>query len=319
MDVVVFGATGYLGGHIAQQIIAAGYSVKAIVRRGGNREFLDSLSCAVSEIDFSDTSIKSLITHDSYVVNCIADTRMHLSDRQRQVVEIDLTSRIFKLAEEAGAKRFIQLSTVMVYGADRPARAIDENYPLNPRYSYSRIARQREEVLLLLSAQCSMELIIVRPSNTLGSRDSSALPALMRSVEKGFYPVIDGGNWSYSNADARDVGRAFAHLIDIELSSTEIFLMRGYEMTWIELKQKIDDFRGKASHLLNIPKKIALGLGGVMEWIYPYGSSPPLTRFMVETMSNHALFDDSKLRRTGFNPRYELSDTIEDALRDYST
>lgn len=316
MEVVVFGATGYLGSHVVEQLILAGHSVTGVVRRGSDARFLHSISCFVKELDFTESAIEKVISEGACVVNCIADTRMHLSDRQRAKVEVELTSRIFTCAERAGASKFLQLSTVMVYGADRPAHPIDESYPLRPKYSYSRIARQREEVLIALAESARTNLIIVRPSNTLGKRDSSALPALMGSLEKGFYPVIDGGNWRYSNTDARDVGRTFVHLLDLQCSSPEVFLVQGYEMSWIELKQQLDHYLGRSSRLLNIPKKVALALGRFLEFVFPYGSSPPLTRFMVETMSTHALFDDSKLRATGFAPRYSLRETLDDALAD---
>jgi len=314
MEVVVFGATGYLGSHVAQQLLLAGYRVKCIVRPQSDTRFLESISADIHIVDFANCELKRVISDGCCVVNCTADTRMHLSDKQRSLVEIDLTSKIFKAAADGGAKRFIQLSTVMIYGFDRPDTAINERYPPKPKYSYSRIAARRESLLLSLAERSSIELIILRPSNTLGKRDMSAMPAIMPLLNKGRFPVMGGGKWRYSNADARDVGRAFAHLIELPISESEIFLMKGYDITWLELKAELDSILNKKSRLLNIPRGFALALGRVMECAFPYGSSPPLTRFMVETLSSNTLFDDSKLRATGFLPKYCLRETLLDAL-----
>jgi nucleoside-diphosphate-sugar epimerase len=318
MDVVVFGATGYLGSHAAEQLMIAGHAVRCIVRPQSDTRFLKSIAADIHVVDFANGDLSALIDEGSCVLNCTADTRMHLSDLQRSKVEIDLTTQIFKAAAGAGAKRFMQLSTVMLYGFDRPPHAIDEQYSPSPKYSYSRIAARRERVLLDLAKTSAMELIVLRPSNTLGKRDTSALPAILPLLEKGKFPVIGGGGWRYSNADARDVGRAFVHLLDLPIVGPEIYLMKAYDISWLDLKAEIDNILGRKSRVLNIPRGLALGLGGVMEFLFPYGSSPPLTRFMVETLSSNTLFDDSKLRSTGFLPKYDLHETLLDALSDKS-
>ena len=318
MDVVVFGATGYLGSHAVEQLMIAGHKVKCVVRPRSDIDFLKSISADIHVVDFENSDLASVIEKGCCVLNCTADTRMHLSALQRSKVEIDLTSHIFNVAAAAGAKRFIQLSTVMLYGFDRPDHAIDEQYPPNPKYSYSRIAARRERVLLDLAEASPMELIILRPSNTLGKRDTSALPAILPLLEKGGFPVIGGGEWRYSNADARDVGRAFAHLVDLTIAGSEIYLMKGYDISWLDLKAAIDNILGRKSRVFNLPRGLALVLGGVMEFVFPFGSSPPLTRFMAETLSSNTLFDDSKIRSTGFLPKYDLHETLIDALGEKS-
>jgi hypothetical protein len=55
-------------------------------------------------------------------------------------------------------------------------------------------------------------------------------------------------------------------------------------------------------------------IGRLLEAVYPYGRNPPLTRFSVEVLSTHTLFDDTKIRATGFQPRHNLMATLRDAL-----
>lgn len=315
MKTVVFGATGYLGSHVAEQLAQAGHEAVCVVRDTSDTAFLDTLPVAVVRENFDDQrALSSHIPAGAAVINCVADTRMHVSDDARRVVETDLTSRLFCAAQDAGAKRFIQLSTVMIYGFDRPATAIDETYPVKPYYSYSRIAREREDALFNLQPDSGVELVILRPSNTLGKRDTSALPALLAGHEKGNFAVIGGGDWHYSCTDARDVGRAMVHLLAVPVSGPEIFLVAAYDTTWLAVKEALDTLLGRKTKLLNIPKGFAMALGWLMEKLYPYGKNPPLTRFSVEVLSTHTLFDDSKLRATGFEPRYSLEETLSDAL-----
>ncbi|MFA5495552.1 MAG: NAD-dependent epimerase/dehydratase family protein [Porticoccaceae bacterium] len=317
MKTIVFGATGYLGSHVAEQLVRAGHEVNCVIRQGSDSRFLETLPVTITRGDFSAvTALADTIDPGSTVVNCVAETRMHLSDAARRVVEIDLTSRIFSAARAAGATRFVQLSTVMIYGFDRPVTAIDEGYPVKPKYGYSRIAREREQALLDLQSGSCVELVILRPSNTLGKRDGSALPALLAAHEKGNFAVIGGGAWKFSCMDARDVGRAMVHLLDVDVtvSKPEIFLAKGYDISWLDVKAALDKILGRQTRLVNIPKGLAMGLGWLMESLYPYGKNPPLTRFSVEVLSNHTLFDDGKIRRSGFQPGSDLAATLRDAL-----
>jgi nucleoside-diphosphate-sugar epimerase len=316
MRVTVFGATGYLGSHTAEQLSLAGHDVLCIVRKGSDTTFLETLPIKIVCEDFSDMSaLAGHIEQGSTVFNCVAETRGHLSDEVRRVVEVELTGQLFAAAKLAGAKRFIQLSTVMIYGFDRPESAIDETYPVKPVYSYSRIAKEREDNLINLQKGSGVELVILRPSNTLGRRDSSALPALMASHSKGSFPVIGGGAWRYSCMDARDVGRAMVHLMGIEVSAPDIFLACGYDTSWLAVKAELDRLLKRDTKLMNIPRSLALVLGRIMELVVPFGKNPPLTRFSVEVLGSHTLFDDTKIRQTGFKPLYNLTETLKDALQ----
>lgn len=315
MKTFVFGATGYLGSHTAEQLTRAGHDVVCIVRNSSDCRFLETLPVTIMRQNFDDVvALANAIEPGSTVFNCVAETRMHLSDDQRRLVEIDLTSRLFSAAQTAGAKRFVQLSTVMIYGFERPETAVDESWPVNPKYGYSRIAREREQALLDLQAGSDIELIILRPSNTLGKRDTSALPAIMAGHEKGNFAVIGGGAWNISCMDASDVGRAMVHLLDVPVSQPEIYLVKGFDTTWLDIKLALDTLYGKETRLMNIPKGVAMAMAWVMEKIHPYGKNPPLTRFSVEVLSTHTLFDDRKIRATGFVPQHDLMATLRDAL-----
>ena len=316
MNIVLFGATGYLGSHIAEQFINRGHQVHCLVRPGSDSGFLNSINATIITVDFSNLKDHSdLIDAQTTVVNCISDTRPHASYKQRGVVEIDLTRQLFELTQAQNAKRFIQLSTVMVYGFDRPDTPIDEEYPLKPKYIYNRIAADREKTLLNYAAKGGTELVIVRPSNTLGKRDKSLLPNFVKSHRQGMFPSVGDGKWSFSCIDARDVGRAFEHLLTVSVAKPEIYLVKGYDLDWPSFKTQLDDFIGKPSKAFNLPKALIMVVGRILEAVYPFGSTPPLTRFDMEVMSCNTLFDDSKIRATGFSPQYQLIDGFKDGIK----
>ena len=315
MKVVVLGASGYLGSHAAQQLILAGIDVQCWVREGSDVSFLQSIAARLVSVDFNDLQkVEHFIDAQTVVINCIADTRSHASYEQRKIVEIDLTCRLFALAQRMKARRFIQLSTVMVYGFDRPATAIDETFPPAPRFIYNCIARDREQALQNLYRADGTELLILRPSNALGKRDTAFLPSFLQTHYLRVFPVVGGGGWQFSCIDARDVGRAMVHLLSVAISKPEIYLVKGFDLDWLGFKEELDSHMGKPSYVINLPKAMLLGMARLMEWVFPYGKNPLLTRFDVHVLSTDTLFDDTKIRATGFEAKYMLHDSLVDAL-----
>lgn len=315
MKIVIVGATGYLGSHVAEQLVRVGHQVRCLVRSGSNLDFLTALNAEVILVDFNKLDeCRDFIDAETTVINCIADTRPHASYKQRELVEIDLTTRLFQLAQRQNARRFMQLSTVMVYGFDRPSTPIDELHALKPKYIYSQVAVDRETALLNSWQEMSTELVIVRPSNTLGKRDTSFLPNFCKSNRQGIFLTVGGGEWSFSCIDARDVGRAFEHLLNVNVERPEVYLVKGYDLNWMSFKAALDDFMGKPTKIFNLPKTQIMLVGRLFEAVYPFGSTPPLTRFDMEVLSCDTLFDDSKIRATGFEPKYHLIDGLKDGL-----
>lgn len=315
MRVVLFGASGFIGSHVAQQLVLSGHSVCCIVRLTSDCQFLHTLGVDIIRSEFRHIrQVAGYINTSDIVINCTADTRQHMRDDERRKVEVTLSWLLFKAAELSAAKRFIQLSTVMVYGFDRPAFAINENFPKQPSYSYNRIAWEREQVLLSLAEHSALPLMILRPANCLGKRDKSFLPSFIRSHRFSLFPVVTGGNWLFSCIDCRDIGRAMVHLLDLPSGQSAVFLVKGYDVSWLQFKEALDIKLGKTSKLMNMPKALMMIIGYLVEVLYPLGKEPPLTRFSMEVLSNDTLFDDSKIRATGFVPQYSLEASLDDTL-----
>ncbi|NRB38328.1 MAG: NAD-dependent epimerase/dehydratase family protein [Pseudomonadales bacterium] len=315
MNIIVFGASGFLGSHIAEQLSLAGHQVTCLIRESSDAGFLNGLDVAVETVDFQhESALLDFLSRANMVCNCIADTRIHARYEDKAKTEITLTRHLFKLSQKAKVKRFLQLSTVMAVGFDRPAEAIDETYVLQPVYAYSRVAADREQALKDQYAEAETQLIILRPSNAAGKRDISFLPSFILTAKLRLFPAMLGGQCRFSCIDARDVGRAMVHLLTVEVSDPEVFFVKGYDISWLQLKGRLDKKLQVKTHVFNMPKTLFMCLARLLEFIYPYGAEPALTRFSVEVLSNHLLFDDHKIRQSGFEPKYQLSDTLDDVI-----
>ncbi len=316
MKAVVFGGTGFIGSHLVEQLVLAGHEVVAPVRAQSNQGFLRTLDVTIEPIDFSDDSLASTIGEGDIVFNCLANTNLHQSMEQHRRVEVELTCRVLRAAARAGASRYLQLSTVQVYGFRRPAEPIAEDYPVDPQYNYNRISIEREEAVSKLANELGIDCILVRPTNTLAKRDPELLPNLIKLHRSGLFTVLGNGTTRFSCADTRDVGRAMILLAESPDAAGETFLVSGYDTSWIELKEELDRQLGKPSRLIKIPLGFIKPVARLLEAVTPYGRDLPLNRFAVSAMTTTTLFDDGMIRRLGYRPRHTLRDSLSDFLED---
>lgn len=305
---VLFGGSGFIGSHVAEQACASGLRPATPVRT--TNAFLTALRLPQTIIDFNDDRalIHSIAGH-KVVYSCLANPRRHQPLATLRDVEVHLTKRLIRAAATAGARRFVLLSTVMVYGFTRPPRAIDECWPPAPDHPYTRIALEREQQAHAAADAVGIELVIVRPSNVLGQRDHQMM-RLLEAFRRGFFPLFGREAWQFSAIDARDLGRAILFLGQHPPAAGQTWLVSGYDTSWRALHATLQRITGRPAYPLVIPRGAARALGQLIEWGCPYRWEPGLTRFSVDVMSHHTLFDASKLAATGFVTRYGLEDSL---------
>ncbi len=316
---VVFGASGFIGSHVAEQLRLSNHAVLAPVRR--QQPFLQTLGVQQHLIDFQDdAAMMAVIPRDSVLYCCLANPRRHLPLEDLRAVEVRLTARVIRAAAQAGARRVVLLSTVMVHGFDRPPTPIDENFPLTQAASlhpFCRVAQEREQVAQQTANDVGIDLLILRPATAIGARDQQ-IAKLIRSFRQGVFPLIGCENYRFSAIDARDIGRAMMYLGKISLPSDDpmerIWLATGFDTSWQELGQTLATLTGHHARTLRLPLSLARGLGSLIETLCPYRWEPDLTRFSVDVMSTHALFNSTRLAQAGFTPECSLTDALRAAL-----
>lgn len=311
---IVFGASGFIGSHVAEQLRRDGQPLMTPVRR--LHPFLQQMGAEQQLIDFSDdAALIAAIPQESVVYCCLANPRRHLPLDDLRAVEVRLTARVIRAAAQAGARRVVLLSTVMVHGFDRPPIPIDEHFPPRPHHPFCRVALEREQTAQQVAQTTGIDLHILRPATAIGARDQQ-IAKLIHSFRQGLFPLIGHEDYRFSAIDARDIGRAMRLLGEMPAPSTaeRIWLATGFDTSWQALGQMLNTLTGRPAHTLRLPRALARGLGSLIETLCPYRWEPALTRFSVDVMSSHTLFDGSRLAQAGFTPRYGLQDALQDAM-----
>ena len=307
MRATVLGASGFFGSHVVEQLQQAGHQVCAVVRASSDRTFIDSLGIPVRPIDYSGASLVDAMRDAAVVYNCTADTRMHLDEAARQAVEVDLTRRIVRAAGEACAGRFVQLSTIQVYGP-LPDAAVNEDFPCKPVHDYQHAAVAREEVVRTEADEAGLPWVLVRPVTMTGARDTSLMANLYPVHRTGVFPIIGKGTQTLSMADVRDVARAMVLLGQAPEAEGRVFLVSGFDTTWHGLQEALDRATGRRTRTVHLPAGLMKLAARTITALTPRGTEPKLHPLAVDTTSRASHFDDARIRALGYAARFTLDD-----------
>jgi dTDP-glucose 4,6-dehydratase len=182
--VLVTGAGGFIGSHLAEALVEAGADVTAMIHYNsgsliGNLAFADRrargrLNIVSGNIEDSDFMLRAIEGQEIvfHLAALIAIPYSYVAPRSYVRTNIEGTLNVLEAARRFGTARVVHTSTSEVYGTAQRV-PIDESHPLQGQspYSASKIAADK----LAESYYCSFEtpVVTVRPFNTFGPRQSA--------------------------------------------------------------------------------------------------------------------------------------------------
>jgi nucleoside-diphosphate-sugar epimerase len=182
--VLVTGASGFVGRHLAPALAREGWAVRRAVRRpSGNGEEVVIQSIGPA------TDWQTALTGVDAVVHLAA--RVHHQNEEHAVtlyqdVNVEGTLHLARSAANAGTRHFIFVSTVLVHGRSNDGRGpFSEADTLTPRGLYGMSKATAEAGLKALTEQCDMHVTVVRPPLVYGSGAKGNFALLANAVKRG--------------------------------------------------------------------------------------------------------------------------------------
>ena len=202
--VLVTGAGGFVGGHVARHLAASGaYRVRALSRRTrqdvqGNPD----LDWAIG--DLRDPATRSrAIAGCRFVIHCASWVRLGADPKGlARSINVDVTRSLLREAKSAGVERFVYTSTLQTLAAGTPGHPADEDAEwnlLSVRSPYTESKREAE-ALVLAASDARMKTVALCPGMVVGPRDvgptsTRVLLAMSRApivtLPGGGIPLID--------------------------------------------------------------------------------------------------------------------------------
>jgi nucleoside-diphosphate-sugar epimerase len=326
---LVTGATGLLGSHIAERLVARGDRVRALVRRASDTAFLGSLGVDLFRGDLADPASCAAALRDVAVVyHSAAKVGDWGTWREFQVGCLDATSNLAAAAAEAGVERFVHISSTSAYGHP-PDRGvpIDETAPLGQDLwwawdYYTRSKVESERLLWRMAAARGLRLTVIRPSWLFGERDRTTVARLVTRLRRGGIPLIGRGDNPLSAIYAGEVAAAALLAAGDPGSVGEAYNIT--DQGRITQREFLDLFaascgappvRGRRPYPVVYAAAFALEALGRLTG----QSRPPLiTRYATWLMGRDVSYSTKKARtRLGWRPALGYPESIERAVRWY--
>ncbi len=267
MQVLVTGATGFLGSHLCFHLLKAGYTVHALRRENSSlhwfREIFRMLEKRLGPADLSGlkwvegevldpVSLESAMKECSRVFHCAATVSFDPRLREEMYrVNVEGTANVVNACLHTGIAYLCHVSSIAALGRLKPGELITEetewkDSPYNTHYA---ISKYRAELEVWRGREEGLEVCVVNPSVILGSGNwRSGSASLFRTFYRGlrFYPPGTNGM-----VDAEDVSKCMIGLSEKNISG-ERFILSSDNVSWKRL------FDGMAAAMNKKPPGILL-------------------------------------------------------------
>jgi dihydroflavonol-4-reductase len=206
MDVLVTGATGFVGSHLVASLRARGERVRALLQPDSGAAVLEAAGVEIERGDVRDPAAAArAVSGCARVFHLAALTEAKRpSAAQLEAVNAGGTANLARAAAEAGVGRFVLASSVGVYGRTTVRGAIDEDTPPRPDSAYGASKLAAERAARGASGHQGLPLVVARLTAVLGPGATSWLPFFEAIAEQRFR-VLGGGANRHHAVDVSDV------------------------------------------------------------------------------------------------------------------
>jgi dihydroflavonol-4-reductase len=315
--VLVTGATGFTGGHLATALAQRGYHVRALVRPRSIDRFERSAASEAGVVaypgDLTDAGALRDAAGGVDVVYHIAASYREAGQPDAAYREVNVrgTQNVLNAALNAKARRVVHCSTGGVHGhIERPPA--NEDAPFAPGDIYQETKLQAESLAREYGRTHKIEVVIARPIGIYGPGDTRFLK-MFRGLARGRFPMLGAGDAFYHLTYIDDLVEGFRLCGEVTGAAGRTYILAGPRYTTLrELVALIANELGVKAPRVHLPVWPFWTAGLLCEMVcIPLRIEPPLYRRRVDFYTKSRAFDTSRARaELGYAPRVDLQEGI---------
>lgn len=204
MNVLVTGATGFVGGHVVEALLAAGTRVTALIRSPAKAAAMERQGVRLVLGDLHDHEALRRACEGQDVVHHVAGAVAAANEQAYLTANRDGTANLLRAAGATGNPRFVLMSSAAATGPSRPGRPRTADEPPAPVTAYGRSKLAGEDAV----RASSLPWVILRPPTVYGPADHDNFIKLFRIARLGVAPVFGDGSQELSVVYAPDLAQA---------------------------------------------------------------------------------------------------------------
>lgn len=301
---LVTGATGFLGWHVARQLLERGDTVRVLARPASPVRELDGAEVVRGDLRDAD-SLGRAAAGCGTVFHVAADYRLWAPDPQELYdSNVTGTRNLLDAARQAGVERVVYTSTVGCIGIPENGLG-DEQSPVTEAMMTGHYKRSkfRAEQVAIEAARGGFPVVIVNPTAPVGDHDFKPTPTGKIVVDflKGKMPAyIETG---LNVVDVRDTAKG--HLLAAERGRAgERYILGCENLTLGEILEKLGAISGRPAPKIRIPYAAAWIAGAVSTALASMTGREPIAPIEGVRMARKKMWvrHDKAARELGFVP-----------------
>jgi nucleoside-diphosphate-sugar epimerase len=335
--IIITGATGLIGSHVAEYFTEHGVNVTCMVRKNSNLDFVRSIRANIVYGDITDLEVLQNVFASRF--NFIIHTAAFVGDwgKHDDFYKINVTGslNVLKAARYNKINDVIITGSISCYGEESSQQIKDETCTYNSHYKYfldplfpsgmNNYRDSKAEAIKIATAYAksnSMNLTVLHPAWVYGEREfHSGFYDFLKTMKGGFRFAPGSRKNKFHTIYARDLAKVYYLAYQKKLDGINELLAVSpaaeYQHKIIEmLCQKA----GYKTPML-IPKSLMYSPAFIVEFIYSLlqlKNAPIISRARLNIFYDNIEYSSKKLfEELGFTPDYSLEDSIERTVKWY--
>jgi nucleoside-diphosphate-sugar epimerase len=321
MKYFITGATGFVGGRVARQLVEAGHQVVAVVRSPEKAQDLAALSVELHKGDVTDKeSMRGPMTGIDGVFHIAGWYKIGVRDKSDAYkINVNGTRNVLSLMQELKIPKGVYTSTLAV-NSDTHGRLVDESYHFTGQHLsvYDQSKADAHKVAEEFIAR-GLPLVIVQPGLIYGQGDTSSVRANFIQFLQGKMPMMPKAT-AFCWAHVDDIARGHIQAMEKGVAEQNYFLC-GPMYTFVDAMQLASKITGVPTPGMQVEPgmmRAMSGLMGLVEKVIPLPESYTGEGLRIVSGTTY-IADNSKARRElDFDPRpleVGLRETLEHEMR----
>lgn len=321
MNILVTGATGFMGSYLVPKLLEQEYQVRVLVRdiEKAKKMYGDKCEIFYGDITQKET-LKGCCDQIDVVYHMAAlmghDTPSPEAFKKFRLVNVKGVKNIIYEAQRSNVKRFIYISSTAAMGLQKTTY-IDEKTACKPYTPYQVSKREAELLVENMVEKKSFPAIIVRPSMVYGPGFQGDFLTIAKVCKTGFFPKIGMGKNLSPALYITDLVNALVRFVDRGKIGELYILTSSESYSLKETVMIIGKAMRKNVKYIYVPRWLALLGADILErisiWI---GKRPIVTKRNILSVSQDRIIDITKVcHDLDYMPEIPLSVGLPETIR----
>jgi 2-alkyl-3-oxoalkanoate reductase len=322
---LITGATGFLGGHLAEAAVARRHKVSTIARKGSDTALLDRLGVTIHHGDFMDPQVvRRAVEPADVIVHCAAKVGDSVPVEEYRPINVEALRGLLEACKAKPLRRFIHMSSLGVY-KNRHHHGTDETEPLPDQHldGYSQTKVEAEKLVMTYHRNHSLPVVVLRPGFVYGPRDRTVLPNLIKRMTTGKVHYLGGDRRALNTIYIGNLIEAVFLAIEKPEAVGQIYnLTDGEFVSKRRFFEAVADGMGLKRSKQLLPRWLAAGVAEILERqmrrAVNNGRKPILTPAQFKFLLLNLDFSIEKAKRElGYKPRFSFDQAMQKTLEWY--